>query len=160
MNRVFEDFVVVALREALRVSDREFPQGASGRSLRLAHPNRITLRPDISWWHERECVFVGDVKYKRLDVAGYRHADLYQLLAYTVAADLPGGILVYAKGERPSSHYRIHNSDKVLEVLTLSLDGDPEEVLAEVAGVARRVRQLRATALRRTRDVNHQRAAS
>jgi 5-methylcytosine-specific restriction enzyme subunit McrC len=49
MNRVFEDFVVVALREALGVSDRSFPQGARGRQLFLDRGRRVSLEPDISW---------------------------------------------------------------------------------------------------------------
>jgi 5-methylcytosine-specific restriction enzyme subunit McrC len=34
MNQVFEDFVVVALRDELRASDRQLPQGARGRTIR------------------------------------------------------------------------------------------------------------------------------
>ena len=33
------------------------------------------------------------------------NADLYQLLAYATALDLPGGLLIYAKGERPPDSY-------------------------------------------------------
>ena len=143
MNRVFEDFVVTALREALRLSRRQFPQGAAGRRLYLAQGDRVTLRPDISWWDGSRCVFVGDVKYKRIDLTGYREADLYQLLAYTVAADLPGGILVYAKGERPEGTYVVRHAAKRLEVVALTLDGTPEQVLAEIDDVAERIRRLR-----------------
>lgn len=52
MNDVFEDFVVVALREALRVTERAFPQGARGRSLYLDEGRMVSLEPDISWWEE------------------------------------------------------------------------------------------------------------
>jgi 5-methylcytosine-specific restriction enzyme subunit McrC len=147
MNRVFEDFVVTALRETLSLSRQQFPQGAAGRSLFLAR-DRVRLKPDISWWEDGRCVFVGDVKYKRLDLAGYRHADLYQVLAYSTATDLPGGILIYAKGERPSARYRVPHADKTLEVIALSLDGSPDEILAEIAEVATRVRLLRRSARR------------
>jgi 5-methylcytosine-specific restriction enzyme subunit McrC len=50
MNRVFEDFVVVALREALRLSHRELVQGAHHRLIWLDRRSRIRLRPDLSWW--------------------------------------------------------------------------------------------------------------
>ncbi len=86
MNEVFENFVVVALRDVLRLSARTFPQGASGRPLRLDSAERIALKPDLSWWDGGACTFVGDVKYKRVNVAGVEHHDLYQLLAYTVSA--------------------------------------------------------------------------
>ena len=36
MNKVFEDFMVTALREELGVTERDFPQGASGRHMWLA----------------------------------------------------------------------------------------------------------------------------
>ena len=58
MNRVFEDFVVVALREALDLTPREFPQGSSCPPLYLAERNRVRLRPDISWWDVGRPAFV------------------------------------------------------------------------------------------------------
>ena len=40
--------------------------------------------------------FVADIKYKLTDdSAGGSNADLYQLLAYTTALDLPEGMLIY-----------------------------------------------------------------
>ncbi len=98
MNRVFEDFVVVALREALGVSGCSFPQGASGRRLYLDSERKVSLEPDISWWEGERCAFVGDVKYKTLPGSGVIHPDLYQLLSYVIACDLPGGLLVYGSG--------------------------------------------------------------
>jgi 5-methylcytosine-specific restriction enzyme subunit McrC len=147
MNRVFEDFVVAALREALGVSAREFPQGASCPPLYLARDQRVRLRPDVSWWELERLVFVGDVKYKRLTLSGYQNADLYQLLAYCTAAALPGGILIYAKGERPEANYVVRHADKVLHVAALSLDGAPEEVLNEIRHIAKLVRTLRRDAV-------------
>lgn len=148
MNRVFEDFVVTALREALRVSEREFPQGMKGRRLRLTTRERIVLKPDISWWDQNRCTFVGDVKYKRISLEGYQNADIYQLLTYSVAANLPGGILLYAKGERPTARHRVRHAGKVLDVVALTLDGTPDEVLAEIREVAASVRAFRRSALR------------
>jgi 5-methylcytosine-specific restriction enzyme subunit McrC len=147
MNQVFEDFVILALREELRLSERAFPQGALGRGLRLDLAGRVTLQPDISWWAGARCLFVGDVKYKRVNVAGIKHADLYQLLAYTVAADLPGGLLIYAAGEGEPAVHRVRHAGKALEVVTLDLSGDPDAVLRQIAGVAERVRELRNRAL-------------
>jgi McrBC 5-methylcytosine restriction system component len=62
MNRVFEDFVVVALREHLRLSHRELVQAARHRRLWLDRKSQIRLKPDLSWWDAGRCVFVGDVK--------------------------------------------------------------------------------------------------
>ena len=72
---MFEDFVVVALRDALRVSDRVLVQGASGRRLFSDIAERVSLKPDISFWAGERCRFVGDVKYKRIAPAAYPNAD-------------------------------------------------------------------------------------
>ena len=102
MNRVFEDFVVVGLREALGLTEYTFPQAARGRELWLAAGQEVRLKPDISWWQDDRCVFVGDAKYKRTTVHGAQSHDIYQALAYAVATGLPSALLIYAYDERAS----------------------------------------------------------
>jgi len=142
MNDVFEKFVLVALREALGLSEWEFPSGNAQNSVFLDTGQRVSLKPDLSWWSGSKCVFVGDVKYKRVEVAGIKHPDLYQLLAYTIATGLSGGLLVYASGECPSVVHRIVNSAKELEVTSIDMSGSPQEILTEIARVASTVRRL------------------
>lgn len=142
MNQVFEDFVVTALREALGVSDRIFPQGAGGHSLYLDEEHALRLEPDISWWDQGRCVFVGDVKYKRLATAAGQNSDVYQLLAYTVAAHLPGGLLIYARGEAQPALHRVVHAGKELQVVALDLNGEPETLLAQIDAIAARIRNL------------------
>jgi len=142
---VFEDFVVLALRDALNVRSTEFPQGNASHSLTLNRAKTLTLKPDISWWDGKRCLFVGDVKYKRTTIG--QHDDIYQLLAYTVAADLPGGLLIYAAGEREPARHDIVHLGKHLEVIALDLAGPPEAVLRQIDHVAGRIRQLRQQAL-------------
>lgn len=142
MNRVFEDFVVVALREQLHLSEREFTQGSRRRVLYLDQGRRIRLKPDLSWWHEQECVFVGDVKYKRVTVADIPHADLYQLLAYTIASRLPGGLLVYSADEAEPVEHEIPFAGKRLKVAALDVSDQPDQILARIANLADGVRQL------------------
>ncbi|CAN5584035.1 McrBC 5-methylcytosine restriction system component [soil metagenome] len=143
MNRVFEDFVVTALRESLSVSETVFPQGSYRHTTYLDHGRQIRLQPDISWWQGRECLFVGDVKYKRVDHRGVKHADIYQLLSYTIAADLPGGLLIYAAGEADGAMHEIRHLGKRLQVIPLDLDGTPEQILKQIDVVANRIRGLR-----------------
>jgi 5-methylcytosine-specific restriction enzyme subunit McrC len=143
MNKVFEDFVVVALREALRLSETTFPQGAKGRRLRLDEARAVVLEPDVSWWDGTTCNFVGDVKYKRIELTGTPNPDLYQLLAYTVATDLPGGLLIYAAGEVKPVTHRVVYLGKELGVVTLDLRGKPPEVLDQVTVLAQQVERLR-----------------
>lgn len=105
----------------------------------------MRLRPDLTWRDGSRCTFVGDVKYKRTDAA-VPNADLYQLLAYATAADLPGGLLIYARGEREpatSATYTVRQSGKLLEVAVLDLSGALTETLARVGTLARRVTELR-----------------
>ena len=90
----------------------------------------------------------GDAKYKRVKDERVPNADLYQLLAYVTALDLPGGLLVYAKDdddpETRGMAYDIRNTGKRLEVAVLDLSGTLEEVLRRVEGLADKARALRA----------------
>ena len=142
MNVVFQEFVTVALREALGVSGDVFLEKVV-RS--LDEEGQVHLRPDLTWWDGRECVFVGDAKYKRID-GSVPNADLYQLLAYATALDLPGGLLVYAEGE--DATYHVRHSGKRLEVAALDLSGTLDTVLERVGEVANRAKALRNEALR------------
>ena len=145
MNKFFQEFVTQALREALGVSDRLFRSDRNlPRQVRLDEAGRIRLNPDLSWWDGESCKFVGDAKYKNID--GRKNppvSDLYQLLAYTTALDLPGGMLIYAKGEADPIIYKVQYSGKRLEVATLDLSCPLDEILAQVEGLARRVMELR-----------------
>ena len=109
------------------------------------------LQPDLSWWDGATCTFVGDAKYKNLTDRRVPGADLYQLLAYATALDLPGGLLIYAQGEADTSSYVVRHSGKRLDVVTLDLSGTLDEVLGCVDYVAERVRALREHARQRQR---------
>ena len=143
MNRVFESFVVIALREALGLDERSWPRGCAGHFLTLDKARTVVLSPDLSWWDGYECGFVGDAKYKHVEITGVNHPDLYQLLAYTVATDLPAGLLIYAAGEGERAVHRTVHLGKTLEVIPLGLDGTPEAILQEVRRLAVRVQAIR-----------------
>ena len=154
MNVVFQEFATQALREALGASAISFcsdKQLTGNRRIHLAKHDRVRLEPDLSWWHGSECVFVGDAKYKRIRYEGVPNADLYQLLAYVTALDLPGSLLVYAQGEATQRDYVVRHSGKRLEVAALDLSGNLEDVLERVKGLADRVWALRAEAHRMAR---------
>jgi 5-methylcytosine-specific restriction enzyme subunit McrC len=144
MNQVYEDFVVAGLRSTLGLSERVFVQGCTGKSLFLDESRTLPLRPDLSWWHGRTCLFVGDVKYKW--TAGGEHADLYQLLAYVTAAHLPGGLLVYAGGDAEPVSYDVVHAGRQLHVAALDLRGSPSDILDQIDLLALRVRRLRGQA--------------
>ena len=144
MNEVFQEFVTQALREALGVPEWEF--GEMWNS--LDEGGKVWLRPDLTWWDGKDYRFVGDVKY-RIDDRNRndrnRNDDLYQLLAYVTALDLPGGMLIYAKGEADPYEYKVRHSGKTLEVVALDLAPPDlahplDRILKQVEDLAKRVR--------------------
>ena len=139
MNMLFQEFVTVALREALGVSERVFLEKNIDT---LDDDGEVHLRPDLTWWQSSRCVFVGDVKYKNITGERVPNSDLYQLLAYVTALELPGGLLIYAEGEAETATYDIRNSGKRLEVAALDLRCNLEAVLRRVDSVADRIRAL------------------
>ena len=144
MNKVFEDFVVVALREALDLTEYTFPQEAHGRDLWLDEGRDVRLKPDLSWWQGDRCVFVGDAKYKRTTVHGAQTHDIYQALAYALAAGLPSALLIYAHDDQDRVErviYDIREARKRIEVDVLDLSGQPHEILDRVKHLAHKVRQ-------------------
>ena len=143
MNQVFQEFVTRALREVLDVSDRAFRSDSGIRDVTLDEARRVDLRPDLSWWDGPICRFVGDVKYKRVQDNNVPNADLYQLLAYASALDLPGGLLVYAQGEADGRIHIVRHAGKRLEVSALDLSGTIDDLRRRIEGLAGRVRRLR-----------------
>ena len=141
MNKVFEQFLYVALGEALGLPGRQWKHE---QGLSLDEAGRISMKPDLSWWpsgtagNGSQPIFVGDAKYKKLEAPGFEHADIYQMLAYCTAADLPSGLLVYA-GKGESSTHKIRHAGKTIEVASLDLTGTPEAILDEVRRLAVRV---------------------
>ena len=142
MNDVFQGFVAQALREKLGLPERAFGE----RSIpSLDCGGTVHLSPDFVWQHGGQAVFVGDAKYKDLSRDYARESDLYQLLAYITALDLPGGLLVYAKSVPNQDHaasYVVRHSGKYLEVDALALDGTLDDILERVGILATRVKQL------------------
>ena len=145
MNKVFQGFVTRALRESLGASDRTFcsDHQLPRRAITLDQRGRVGLEPDLTWWDGRTCLFVGDAKYKRVRDERVPNADLYQILAYATALNLPGGLLVYAKGEGDPVEHDVRHSGRRLEVATVDLAGSIDEILTTIDRLAERVRLLR-----------------
>ena len=143
MNVVFQEFVTRALREELRLSERTFTADKGLPPIHLDEGHNVRLKPDLSWWDGPACTFVGDVKYKRAESKSVpNHADLYQLLAYTTALDLPGGLLIYAEGEADNVVHEVRHAGKRLEIATLNLSGSINDLQVEIRKLADRVRAL------------------
>lgn len=147
MNDVFQEFVTRALREALKLTESAFPSDKRLPPVHLDDNRQVRLKPDLSWWDGPTCTFVGDAKYKRVKHVQVPNADLYQLLAYTTALDLPGGLLIYAQGEANDVAHRVRHAGKQLEIATLDLSGSIESLRSEIGKLAERVRALQRRAL-------------
>ena len=139
MNTAFERFVRHSLRAALGVDNGTFPDRPP--RTRLDEAGVVPLRPDLCLLRDRRVLWVGDAKYKRLPSGAFRNADLYQLLAYAVALNLPGGTLIYAadEGVNAAEHVVVRVS-KRLSVVALDLSAPPAKVLQQIGAIADRIR--------------------
>ncbi|WP_330460406.1 McrC family protein [Streptomyces sp. NBC_00820] len=142
MNKLFEDFVTVGLREALR---------EHGLTARLQDPHhldvarRVRIRPDlvVRTNDGRTPLSVVDAKYKIEKADGLLNADLYQVLAYATALGLREAHLVYAAGRQPRRVHEIHGTATGtdgrgirLYQHSLDLSREPGQLLATLREIA------------------------
>jgi 5-methylcytosine-specific restriction enzyme subunit McrC len=135
MPQLFEDFVTVALREAL---EGEYGGRVAAQSRDyLDMAGRVVLRPDITWQAGGAVAAVADAKYKAEKPSGYPNADLYQLLAYCTVLGLRVGHLVYAKGNEDPVRHSVRGADVEIICHALDLDQPPQALLASIGALAR-----------------------
>ncbi|MGG7570906.1 McrC family protein [Streptomyces sirii] len=109
MDKLFEDFVTSALREALR---------ERGLTARLQDPHHldiaglVRIRPDlvVRTGDGRTPLAVVDAKYKVEKADGLLNADLYQALAYATVLGLSEAHLVYAAGRQPERFHEVRGT--------------------------------------------------
>ena len=141
MPRLFEDFVTVALREALesayggRVDDQD--------QNHFDEAGQVRLRPDIVWKIRGSAVAVIDAKYKSEKPAGYPNADLYQLLAYCTVLGLRSGHLIYAKGNEKPMRYVVYRSGIEIICHAVDLDQPPDDLLVRMTDLGDRIATTR-----------------
>jgi len=141
MPRLFEDFVTVALREALvsayggRVDDQDWNH--------FDEAGQVRLRPDIVWKIQGSAVAVIDAKYKAEKPAGYPNADLYQLLAYCTILGLRSGHLVYAKGNEKPVRHVVRRSGIEIICHAIDLDLEPNALISNMRDLAETIASTR-----------------
>jgi 5-methylcytosine-specific restriction enzyme subunit McrC len=141
MPKLFEDFVTVALREAIvpiyggRVDDQDRSHFDEAR--------QVALRPDIVWKIHGSAVAVIDAKYKAEKPAGYPNADLYQLLAYCTVLGLNHGHLLYAKGNEEPALHIVRRSGIQILCTAIDLHAEPPAVLAQMHSIATLIASIR-----------------
>lgn len=141
MAKVFERFVRRALRRALETDETHFPNGDRCPPLFLDRGGRVRLQPDLSLWFGDHCLFVGDVKYKRVERDRFDRDrapqdDIYQLLAYAVATGLPQATLIYAAGEVRDGPYVVPALERTIQVKTLDVSREPESIVESITALA------------------------
>ena len=162
MPRVFDEFVTVALGQAL-MDQRGGSVVLQDSRWWLDVDKQVSLRPDLVWyptgseWRKSSKGLgapglVVDAKYKAEKPSGFPNADVYQLLGYCTALGLDAGHLVYAAGNEDGRVYSVpkffageriretpseRSADWVtISAHTLNLDADPDELLSHVALLA------------------------
>ncbi len=141
MNRVFEDFLYLALKNAMALTSLDLVQGCSGHKLKLDEEGKYPLLPDISCWAGDCCRFVADVKYKDSDLKEAPNADVYQMLAYCTATQLPAGLLIYA-GSRKNDFVTVRNCGRRIIITSIDLKAPPSGILGQVNEIAGRMREF------------------
>ncbi len=148
MAQVFEDFVCVALRDALtRVGSGSAGGGSThlrgNASLQfrthLDSAHTVPIRPDFVWLRAGRPMMVADAKYKAQNPSGFPQADLYQMLAYCTVLGLDTGHLIYAKGEADAGTVEVVGSGTRVVRHVLDLEASPSELLAQLDGIARAI---------------------
>lgn len=138
LHDVLEQFVRTALREAVGLTEMEFPDSWRGKGLSLAESGQVPLAPDLGVRIGGQWRFVGDVKYKR-DTGPGHEADLYQLLAYATATGLSEATLIYAQGPHASTTHEVRHVKKRLHLRHLDLSASPQTVLRQMRTLAEQV---------------------
>jgi len=139
MPRLFEDFVTVALTEELR----QYGGRADKPMVFLDDDRLVRMIPDLVWWRNGTPTAVIDAKYKAEKPAGFPDADLYQVLAYCTALNLPRGHLVYARGNEQPARYVVRHCGIEIVCHALDLDRPPPVLLEQVRHVAREIADVR-----------------
>lgn len=135
MWRVFEDFLCVALAEALRPAGNTVR--LQDRRHHLDHACRVRLRPDLVLdTVDGRPLTVVDAKYKTGDTP---QEDLYQVLAYCTAMGLQRAYLVYASQADAHTHVITGTDDVQIVETALDLSSSPGELRAQITGLARRI---------------------
>ncbi|MFZ4187131.1 McrC family protein [Streptomyces pseudogriseolus] len=145
MNQLFEDFVTVALSEALK------DHGLTARLQDTHHLDTaglVRIRPDlvVRTRDGRTPVAVVDAKYKVEKGDGRLNADLYQALAYATVLGLREAHLVYAAGRLPSPFHEVRGTAAgaeghgvLLHQHSVDLSREPGQLMSALRDIAVRL---------------------
>lgn len=134
MWKVFEDFVTVALREAIAARGRRAVPQKRWHFDQVRHDgiSRVPMAIDLLEYDGAAPVMVYDAKYKAAAGDGrYPNADFYQMLAYCTTVGLDRAVLVYAQGGDVVDR-RVANSPVTIREWPLDLSLSPADMLESI----------------------------
>ncbi|ATL69424.1 McrC family protein [Nocardia terpenica] len=136
MSTVFQDFIVVALREELRARGIHCQITPKDR-YHLDDHGHVPVQPDfIGCDSDGTPLCVADVKYKP---EKHPKSDAYQMLAYCVGLGLSEGHLIYPRGEDLPPAFTVSQADVVIHHHAIDLDEPRIELLAQIGVLADRL---------------------
>ncbi len=139
MPALFERFVHRVFSRLM--SPEGLTVGEQDRSYVLDRGGRVPLRPDLVIRSGTEVVGIADLKYKVWDAQGGSppNADVYQALAYALAAGLDRAHLLYVSGDVTPAEFEIASAQKTVVAHTVDLSGTPQAIIDSVHRVGREI---------------------
>lgn len=136
MADIYERFVGEALRSA--VQSLNVDVHLQVRDWALDVGGAVRLRPDIVLSRSGRTLTVADTKYKVWGRASGSppNADVYQALAYAIAAGVEEGHLIYVSGDVVPRTYDIVSAGKRVVAHAVDIGGSPDELLTTVSRLA------------------------
>lgn len=123
MDDMFEKYIRAVLSEALHPDFNVLDGNREQRKL-FADANKPDITPDIMVHDGLKALVVADTKYKDKDMPSAE--DWYQAIAYTLALDVPTGLLIYSANE-PRPPQAFHIGDKTMWVYYFPLQQPKEQ---------------------------------
>jgi 5-methylcytosine-specific restriction enzyme subunit McrC len=132
LEQVFEQFLTRLLTNAVETNEkrraryRVVPQPLIRASVPVAGQPDLNVRPDVLLFRDGAARRVIDAKWKRLGPTPLIAADVYQMLAYCSALDVPRAVLVYPGRRDRAWRYDLERGDCRVVVTTMRVVGDRE----------------------------------
>lgn len=140
MNDIFEQVVERAIQDAFEDTRMTVRSQHTSHNLAWEGARPIKIQPDILIQDGDEIKFVGDAKWK-VDGPDSRepsNSDIYQLISYQVAHDVPGALFYPAQDREVASVYesQLEHPLSLIEIPTASAEGEtyPETVEQSLSG--------------------------
>jgi len=137
MDDMFERYIRNILSEALH-PDFSVLDGNRERRKLFADADEPSITPDIMVYETLKCLVVADTKYKEKDLPSAN--DWYQAIAYTLALDVPIGVLIFSASE-PKPPQPFHIGDKTMWVYYFPLQQPKEQEAALVQFLRQRAEE-------------------